>query len=59
MEAEHSLEQVLQWESRQVPWERVAVLLMLTVGAPLSCSLASVCVLVTANVGHPAYFIRL
>ena len=33
MEAEHSLEQVLRWERRQVPWERVAVLVLLTVGA--------------------------
>ena len=42
MEAEHSLEQVLRWESRQVPWERVVVLLMLTVGAHLSHDVAAV-----------------
>ena len=34
MEAEHALEQVLRRERRQVPWERVAVLVLLTVGAP-------------------------
>ena len=33
MEAEHSLEQVLRSERRQVPWERVVVLLLLTAGA--------------------------
>ena len=63
MEAEHSLEQVLRWERRQVPWERVAVLFLLTVGAARSYNLASVwwcfavLVVLAAEVGHSAGFI--